>query len=150
MKGIRQRNIRELIGSRAIETQDELVEALSEQGMQVTQATVSRDIKEMQLIKVPLEDGRYKYSMPQDQRINPSHKLKRALVDHFVSAVAAENLVVLKCLPGTAGTISSLIDGMNWPEVVGTIGGDDTTLLICHTKADGLKMVSQINDIISG
>lgn len=148
MKGQRQRKIRELIGSRAIETQEDLVEELSKEGMQVTQATVSRDIKEMQLIKVPMEDGRYKYSMPQDQRFNPAHKLKRALLDHYVGASAAENLVVLKCLPGTAGTIASLIDGMDWPEVVGTIGGDDTTLLIIKSKELCEDVLGRINDMM--
>ncbi|WP_373230471.1 transcriptional regulator AhrC/ArgR [Cohnella sp.] len=148
MKGQRQRKIRELIGAREIETQEDLVEELSKEGMQVTQATVSRDIKEMQLIKVPLEDGRYKYSMPQDQRFNPAHKLKRALLDHFVGAEAAENLVVLKCLPGTANTFASLIDGMDWPEVIGTIAGDDTTLLIVKSKAQCEDVLERINDMM--
>ncbi|MCD9021313.1 transcriptional regulator AhrC/ArgR [Cohnella silvisoli] len=148
MKGQRQRKIRELIGSREIETQEELVDVLSLEGMQVTQATVSRDIKEMQLIKVPLEDGRYKYSMPQDQRYNPAHKLKRALLDHFVGAEAAENLIVLKCLPGTAGTIAALIDGMDWPEVIGTIGGDDTMLLISKTRSHGEDVLVRIHDMM--
>lgn len=148
MKGQRQRKIRELIGSREIETQEDLVEALSLEGMQITQATVSRDIKEMQLIKVPLEDGRYKYSMPQDQKYNPAHKLKRALLDHFVSADAAENLVVLKCLPATAGTIAALIDGMDWPEIIGTIGGDDTTLLITKSKSHGEGVLNRIYDMM--
>jgi transcriptional regulator of arginine metabolism len=118
------------------------------EGMQVTQATVSRDIKEMQLIKVPLEDGRYKYSMPQDQRFNPAHKLRRALLDHFVNADAADNLVVLKCLPGTAGTIAALIDGMDWPEIIGTIGGDDTTLLISKTKSEGEIVLGRIYEMM--
>ena len=148
MKGQRQRKIRELIGLKEIETQEELVDALREEGMQVTQATVSRDIKEMQLIKVPLEDGRYKYSMPQDQRFNPAQKLKRALLDHFVGAEAAENLVVLKCLPGTAGTICLLIDGMEWAELAGTIGGDDTSLLVCRTKEQAPAIVARINDMM--
>jgi transcriptional regulator of arginine metabolism len=148
MKGQRQRKIRELIGSREVETQEELVDALSEAGMQVTQATVSRDIKELQLIKVPLEDGRYKYSMPQDQRYNPAHKLKRALLDHFVGTDAAENLVVVKCLPGTANTIASLIDGMDWPEIIGSISGDDTSLLICRTKDHAALIVGRIHEML--
>lgn len=148
MKGQRQRKIRELIGSREIETQEELVEALREAGMPVTQATVSRDIKELQLVKTPLEDGRYKYALPQDQRYNPASKLKRALMDHFVSVEAAENLVVLKCLPGTAGTLASLIDGMNWPEVAGTIGGDDTVLLICRKKPEARQTSSRILEML--
>lgn len=148
MKGHRQMTIRELIGSSEIDTQEELAGALRDRGFTVTQATVSRDIKELQLVKVPLGDGRYKYAMPQDQRFNPSLKLKRALLDHFVHAEAAENLVVVKCLPGTAGTIASLLDGMDWPEIVGTIGGDDTTLLICRTKPQGEAIVARILDII--
>lgn len=148
MKGPRQRKIREIIGAREIETQEDLVEALKSEGMQVTQATVSRDIKELQLIKVPLEDGRYKYSMPQDQRFNPAHKLKRALLDHFVGVEAAENLLVLKCLPGTANTICSLIDGMDWPDVMGTIGGDDTILLITRSKSQAQGIVTRIHDMM--
>jgi transcriptional regulator of arginine metabolism len=148
MKGQRQRKIREIISAREIETQEELVEALGLEGMQVTQATVSRDIKEMQLIKVPLEDGHYKYSMPQDQRYNPAHKLKRALLDHYLGAESAENLVVLKCLPGTAGTIAALIDGMDWTEIIGTIGGDDTTLIICRTKSHGENVLKKINEMM--
>ncbi|WP_276351911.1 transcriptional regulator AhrC/ArgR [Cohnella caldifontis] len=148
MKGQRQRKIRELIGSREIETQEELVEALGEAGMQVTQATVSRDIKELQLIKVPLEDGRYKYAMPQDQRFNPAHKLRRALLDHFVSTDSAENLVVVKCLPGTANTIAALIDGMDWPEIIGSVSGDDTTLLVCRTKEQADRLVGRIHEML--
>jgi transcriptional regulator of arginine metabolism len=148
MKAKRQRKIREIISEREIETQEELVEALKEAGMHVTQATVSRDIKELQLIKVPLEDGRYKYSLPQDQRFNPASKLKRALMDHFVSTDYAENLVVVKCMPGTANTIASLIDGMDWPELIGSVSGDDTTLLVCRTKEQAEMVVSRIYGMI--
>lgn len=148
MKSVRQRKIRELIGTREIETQEALVEALADANMSVTQATVSRDIKELQLIKVPLEDGRYKYSLPQDQRFNPAQKLKRALLDHFLNTEAAENLVVVKCMPGTANTIAALLDGMEWPEVAGSIGGDDTTLLICRTKEGALTIVERILEML--
>ncbi|MBB6635515.1 transcriptional regulator AhrC/ArgR [Cohnella thailandensis] len=148
MKGQRQRKIREMIGMKEIETQEELVEALRAEGVNVTQATVSRDIKEMQLIKVPLDDGRYKYSMPLDQRFNPAMKLKRALEDHFVQAEAAENLVVVKCMTGTANAIASLIDGMDWSEIMGTISGDDTMLLICRSKDQGPILVDRIQQMV--
>ncbi|THF75894.1 transcriptional regulator AhrC/ArgR [Cohnella fermenti] len=148
MKGQRQRKIREMIGKQEIETQEELVEALRSEGVNVTQATVSRDIKEMQLIKVPLEDGRYKYSMPLDQRFNPAMKLKRALEDHFIQAEAAENLVVVKCMTGTANAIASLIDGMDWSEIMGTISGDDTMLLICRTKEQGPILADRIRQMV--
>jgi len=149
MKGQRHLKIRDIITNQAIETQDELVEALRSGGFQVTQATVSRDIKELQLIKVPMEDGRYKYSMPADQRFNPIQRLKRALIDHFVSIDFAENLVVMKCLPGTANTICVLLDGMDWPEMMGTICGDDTILIICRTKVESEKVVAQIMALLA-
>jgi transcriptional regulator of arginine metabolism len=149
MKGQRHMKIREIIGSREIETQDELVDALCSAGYNVTQATVSRDIKELQLMKVPLADGRYKYSLPADQRFNPSQRLKRALTDHFVHIDFTENLVVLKCLPGTANTICALIDNLEWPEVMGTIGGDDTILIICRTKENSQHTVNTILSMLA-
>ncbi|RJE89955.1 transcriptional regulator ArgR [Paenibacillus sp. 1011MAR3C5] len=145
MKSMRQFKIREIITNAEIETQEELVEALRTSGMQVTQATVSRDIKELMLVKVPLNEGRYKYSMPMEQqRQNPVHKLKRAMLDHFTHIDYTDNLVVLKCLPGTANAIGGLIDNMEWPEVMGTICGDDTILIICRTKEQSIYIVEQL------
>nr|BAD18316.1 arginine repressor [Geobacillus stearothermophilus] len=89
-KGQRHIKIREIIMNNDIETQDELVDRLREAGFNVTQATVSRDIKEMQLVKVPMANGRYKYSLPSDQRFNPLQKLKRALVDVSLSLTEPE------------------------------------------------------------
>lgn len=149
MKGQRHIKIREIISSRDIETQDELVVALRASGFQVTQATVSRDIKELLLIKVPLDDGRYKYSMPTDQRSNPVQKLKRALVDNFVHIDHSGNLVVMKCLPGTANSIAALLDNMEWSEIMGTISGDDTILLICREPESSQTVIGQIMGFIS-
>ncbi len=149
MKGQRHIKIREIISSRDIETQDELVNALRDAGFQVTQATVSRDIKELLLIKVPLDDGRYKYSMPTDQRYNPVQKLKRALVDNFLHIDHSGNLVVIKCLPGTANSIAALLDNMEWPEIMGTISGDDTILLICREPDNSQTVIGQIMGFIS-
>lgn len=149
MKGLRHIKIREIITQKDIETQDELVDALRTAGFQVTQATVSRDIKELLLIKVPTDDGRYKYSMPTDQRYNPVQKLRRALVDSFVHIDYTGNLVVMKCLPGTANSVAVLIDNMEWTEVMGTICGDDTILLICRTEENSVTVVEQIMGFIS-
>ncbi len=149
MKGKRHVKIREIITNQEIETQDELVDALKNAGFQVTQATVSRDIKELHLFKIPSESGRYKYSLPSDQRYNPLHKLKRALTDHFVQIDYAENLVIMKSLPGTANTIGALLDNLEWPELMGTICGDDTILMICKTKEDSAQLVEQINSLLS-
>jgi transcriptional regulator of arginine metabolism len=149
MKGQRHVKIREIITNHEIETQDELVDSLRNAGYNVTQATVSRDIKELHLMKIALDDGRYKYSMPADQRYNPMQRLKRALSDHFVHIDYTENLVVLKCLPGTANTISALLDSLEWNEIMGTISGDDTILIICRTKEQSSSFVDQIMSLLS-
>ncbi|MDQ8735544.1 transcriptional regulator AhrC/ArgR [Paenibacillus sp. LHD-38] len=150
MKGIRQYRIKEIITNSIIETQEELVEALRGSGMQVTQATVSRDMKELMLIKVPAGEGRYKYSIPHEhQKQNPIHKLKRALFDHFVHIDYTDNLVVMKCLPGSANAICALVDNMEWSEVMGTICGDDTILMICRTKTQSGEVVERILELLN-
>src|SRR5690625_3740503 len=128
--------IRELITKHDISTQDELVDRLKELGFNVTQATVSRDIKEMHLVKVPSASGEYKYSLPGDQRFNPLAKLKRLLMDVFVKIDYANHFIVLKTLPGNAHAIGVLIDNLDWDEIMGTICGDDTCLIICKTDTD--------------
>ncbi|PLR76444.1 arginine repressor [Bacillus sp. V3-13] len=135
-KGQRHIKIRDLITNNDIETQDDLVDRLKRAGFNVTQATVSRDIKELHLVKVPLMDGRYKYSLPADQRFNPLQKLKRSLMDAFVKIDNAGHLLVMKTLPGNAMAIGALIDNLDWEEILGTICGDDTILIICRTPED--------------
>lgn len=147
-KGQRHIKIREIIGNNEIETQDELVDRLREAGYNVTQATVSRDIKELHLVKVPMADGRYKYSLPADQKFNPLQKIKRVLVDSFVGIDCADNLIVMKTMPGNANAIAVLIDNLQWPEVVGTICGDDTILIICRSKDISKEVVQRFLDML--
>lgn len=128
--------IRELITEKEIETQDDLVDRLKSLGYNVTQATVSRDIKELHLVKVPSTNGTYKYSLPADQRFNPLDKLKRLIMDAFVKIDYASHFIVLKTLPGNAHAVGVLIDNLDWEEIMGTICGDDTCLIICKTEAD--------------
>lgn len=135
-KGQRHIKIRELITSQEIETQDDLVDMLREEGYKVTQATVSRDIKELHLVKVPTNNGSYKYSLPADQRFNPLSKLKRSLMDAFVKIDSASHMIVLKTMPGNAQAIGALMDNLEWEEIMGTICGDDTILIICRTPED--------------
>ncbi|MCR8981488.1 transcriptional regulator AhrC/ArgR [Brevibacillus laterosporus] len=141
-KGQRHIKIKEIIMNNDIETQDELVEYLRSSGYSVTQATVSRDIKELHLIKIPMSDGRYKYSVPTDQKFNPLQKMKRVLLDSFVSIDFSENLIVLKTMPGNANSVAVLIDNLHWNEIMGCVCGDDTILIICRTK-ENAKEVSQ-------
>jgi transcriptional regulator of arginine metabolism len=149
MKGQRHIKIREIITSHDIETQEELVDALRSAGFQVTQATVSRDIKEMHLIKVPMTDGRYKYSLPADQRFNPLQKLRRSLSDSFISIDHTDHLIVMKTLPGNAMAIGALIDNLDSPEIMGTICGDDTILLICRDRSKTPQVVNQFLSMLS-
>ncbi|SDH51495.1 transcriptional regulator, ArgR family [Alteribacillus persepolensis] len=147
-KGQRHIKIRELITESDVETQDELVDGLKQAGYNVTQATVSRDIKELHLVKVPTMDGRYKYSLPADQRFNPLQKLKRALVDSFIGVDQADNLIVMKTLPGNANAVAVLIDNLDWEEILGTICGDDTILIICRDKQQAGPIVDRFLDML--
>ena len=147
-KGQRHMRIREIITNNEIETQDELVDALKETGYNVTQATVSRDIKELHLVKVPLPDGRYKYSLPADQRFNPLQKLQRALSDAFVSIDGVSHFLMLKSLPGNGNAIAVLIDLLEWPEILGTLSGDDTILIICRREEDREIVKERILDLL--
>jgi len=147
-KGQRHIKIREIITSHEVETQDELVDRLREAGFNVTQATVSRDIKELHLIKVPLPDGRYKYSLPTEQKFNPIQKLKRTLVESFVSIDHADHFVVLKTLPGNANAVAALIDGLDWKEIMGTISGDDTILIICRSREFSQDVCQRFLDLL--
>ncbi len=147
-KGQRHIKIREIITNNDIETQDELVDLLKDMGFNVTQATVSRDIKELHLVKVPMLDGRYKYSLPADQRFNPLQKLKRALMDAFVKIDSAGHMLVMKTLPGNANAIGALIDNLDWDEVLGTICGDDTILIICRSPQDTETITQRFLDML--
>lgn len=147
-KGQRHIRIRDIIGNNDIETQDDLVYKLRNSGFNVTQATVSRDIKELHLVKVPMIDGRYKYSLPSDQRFNPLQKLKRALVDSFVSIDHTANMIVIKTLPGNANAVGALIDNLDWDEIMGTICGDDTILIICRTEKDPAELADKFLEML--
>ncbi|AVM24557.1 transcriptional regulator AhrC/ArgR [Bacillus pumilus] len=147
-KGQRLIKIREIIASQEIETQDELVDILKADGYNITQATVSRDIKELHLVKVPTNNGTYKYSLPADQRFNPLSKLKRSLMDAFIKMDAASHLIVLKTMPGNAQAIGALMDNLDWEEIMGTICGDDTILIICRTPDDTEIVSSKILELL--
>ena len=131
LKTNRHAKIKSIIESHKIETQDELAAALRASGIEVTQATVSRDIKELMLIKVPDAAGRYYYAFPKDQpkdqnAMMNSGRLERVLQDSVLNLRAGGNLVVIHSLPGAASSVALALDYMKWPEVLGTVAGDDT------------------------
>ena len=134
-KRIRQDKIREIITSRAIETQQLLTEALLEMDIEVTQATVSRDIKEMRLIKVTADGGRSRYACPNEEVSFPTkNRLEQLLAEAIIRIDSSENIIVLKTLPGTANAICAALDNAAWPEIIGTLAGDDTILVVVKPK----------------
>ncbi|MDN4607774.1 transcriptional regulator AhrC/ArgR [Sporosarcina highlanderae] len=147
-KGQRHLRIREIISNYEVETQDQLVDKLKSSGVDVTQATVSRDIKELHLIKVPLPDGRYKYNLPTSNKFNTEEKLSRMLTDAFVSVDSASHFIILKTLPGNAHAVGSLIDNLGWEEMLGTICGDDTCMIICRDESLTIEVKERLLALI--
>ena len=129
MKSARQNVILEIIATQDIETQNQLMNELQARGIKATQATLSRDIKEMRLVK-ELSNGHYRYAMPA-QTGNAEHgeRLRKIFRECVVSCDTAMNLIVLKTLPGLASAASSAMDGMEIPSLVGTVAGDDTVFM---------------------
>lgn len=137
MKRYRYNKIKEIVKSRPIETQEELANALLEEGIEVTQATVSRDIKELMLIKVPTGDGHYRYALTPDNNVILSHsRITRLFQDSILNMDSALNQLVVHTLPGSAQAVSFAIDNAKWPEIIGTLAGDDTILIIARTVED--------------
>ncbi len=136
VKSVRQAVIKNIIETQIIETQEELADALRQQRIRVTQATVSRDIKEMMLIKVPTGDGRYRYAYPmQNTVIFTEERMQRLFQDTVIHCDYSENIVVVKTLPGGANTVASALDHANWPEILGTVAGDDNIFIIVKPKS---------------
>ena len=136
MKARRQALIREIVDTQSIQTQEELAQALREHGMVVTQATVSRDIKEMHLLKVLAEDGSYRYATMDKEEQGTSDRLSRMLADSVVGMDSANNLIVIRTLPGSAHVAGEAVDSLRWSEVLGTIAGDNTILVIARSNED--------------
>lgn len=145
MKYNRHAKILEIIEKYVVETQEELAERLKEEGMDVTQATVSRDIRELRLVKVLTEDGRYRYAQMGQSENVLSNKLLTILTESLVSIDYANNIVVVKTLPGMAQAAASAIDSMKWTEIVGTIAGDDTIMIVCRAEKIAEDLVNKFN-----
>lgn len=144
MKSARQFAIREIINSERIATQEELCQALSDRGLDVTQATVSRDIKDLQLIKIPDEHG-YRYALPDTaKRAGIQDRTKRIFRDSVIYVDHSENLVVIKTIPGAAQAVASLIDAAGWDSVLGTVAGDDTIFVVVKPKEMARVLVEDL------
>lgn len=131
MKAMRHAKIKDIIETTVVETQEDLAEALKKRGIEVTQATVSRDIKELMLIKIPTGDGRYRYAYPLDKSLVFSkNRMVRMFQDSVISFDYSGNIIVIKTLPGAANAVASTLDHANWPEIIGTVAGDDNILVV--------------------
>ena len=145
MKVNRHAKIVELINKYQIETQDELAEYLNEAGFKVTQATVSRDIRDLKLTKVPAENGRQKYAVLQSAQNGMTEKYVR---DGFSSMDMAQNILVLKTVSGMAMAVAAALDAMNWNEIVGCIAGDDTIMCAVRTVDDTILLMEKIKKLL--
>jgi len=148
VKNDRQAMIIAIIKEQVIGTQEELGEALKNRGVMVTQATLSRDLKELGLVKIPTPEGYYRYSLPQDR--TPGDFLRRAqrmFEDAVISVDYAENLIVVKTTSGNAQGVAAALDDLDWPEVVGTVAGDNTILMVIRSKEAVSEILKRFNQL---
>lgn len=148
MKVNRHAKIIELISKYRIETQEELAEYLSREGFKVTQATVSRDIRDLKLTKVPADNGKQRYALHQSYDDGMSQKYIRVLQEGFVSMDMAQNILVIKTVSGMASGVAAAIDDMKWKEVVGSIAGDDTIMCAIRSVEDTIVVMDKISKIV--
>ena len=149
MKNNRQEKILAIIEAEPIETQEQLLSKLQEQGIESTQATISRDIKQLHLIKEPVGGGRYRYAVSA-QKIKA--QLCRQIAGHparsILSADRAQNLVVVKMMPGLGPAAGSAFDGMEIPAIVGTVSGDDTVLVVLRDEQSAAEFCTELTAMI--
>ena len=148
MKIARHAKIIDLISRNDVETQEELADLLNGEGFRVTQATVSRDIRELKLTKISLNDGRQKYAVMQASRENMNEKYLRILKDGFLSMDMAQNILVVKTVSGMAMAVAASIDAMQWPEVAGCIAGDDTIMCAIRSADDTVAVMNRLKKLV--
>ena len=148
MKIARHAKIIDLISRNDVETQEELADLLNGEGFRVTQATVSRDIRELKLTKISLNDGRQKYAVMQASRENMNEKYFRILKDGFLSMDMAQNILVVKTVSGMAMAVAASIDAMQWPEVAGCIAGDDTIMCAIRSVDDTVAVMNRLKKLV--
>ena len=147
MKNKRQEAILELIERYEIQKQEELIRLLTERGFTATQATVSRDIRELKLMKGTGEGGVHKYVLP-NRRQNVGPKFNSSLTESITKIDCAENLIVVKTYPGMAPAVASCIDTFNIHEIVGSVAGDDAVLVVVRSKEEALLLRDKLRKMI--
>ncbi len=149
MKQIRHAKIIEMIQKYDVETQEELAKYLREAGLAVTQATVSRDIKELKLSKIPMRNGRQKYIILKQEDSHLGDKYIRVLRDGFSSMSMAQNILVVKTVSGMAMAVAAALDAMRFPEIVGCIAGDDTIFVAVRTVEETQALMENIRTMLN-
>ena len=147
MKSKRQARILEIVRTERIETQDELIGALERSGFQVTQATVSRDIKEMRLVKTLDNNGTYRYAVAAPEKAHISTRFNSIFRDAVRSVEPACNLVVVKCIAGMAQAACAAMDSLHWETLVGTLAGEDTFVCITKSEADAVTLAEELKKL---
>ena len=150
MKDKRHEKIIELINQYDIETQDELAEHLRNAGYQVTQATVSIDIRKLKLSKVPARDGKHKNALLNGVQHQMSEKYVGILREAFVSMDSAQNILVIKTVSGMAMALATALDNINWKEILGCVAGDDTVMCVIRTQEDTEAVMDELKKIVDG
>ena len=147
MKQKRQATILELIEHNDIETQEEMLAHLKDAGFTGTQATVSRDIRELKLVKESGKDGKVRYALTA-KRENQSPKFNSALTESILKVDYAGNLIVVKTFPGLANAVATCIDSVKLPEIIGCVAGDDAILVVVKTEADAAVISNSFRTMI--
>ncbi|MDD2201738.1 MAG: arginine repressor [Firmicutes bacterium] len=146
MKARRHQRILDIIRVQPIKTQEELADELAREGISVTQATISRDIKELRLIKAPVGDGTYRYTIPADRSIEDINKrVRRIFHEVAISIEDSENIIVIKTLEGAAQAVAAVLDDLAWSEVVGSLAGDDTIFLVIKPAQCAHEVMARLN-----
>lgn len=148
MKKNRHKMILEIIEKRDVETQEELASLLKEAGFDITQATISRDIRELKLSKVSLGSGRQKYAVLKQGDNRIADRYVRVLEEGFHSMETAQNILVMKTVSGMAMAVAAAIDSMQFPEVVGCIAGDDTIMIAVKGSEDTQRLMEHIRNLV--
>ena len=148
MKIRRQTKILELIKKYEIETQEDLSAYLEKEGFQVTQATVSRDIRELKLTKVSLGNGKQKYIALLETNEDLSQKYERIFRDGFISMDIAQNLLVIRTVPGMAMAVAAALDALQIHEIVGSIAGDDTIMCAARSTEDAIAIIDKLRKFV--
>jgi len=148
MKRLRQEKLLELISKYEIDTQDELIDRLRESGFEVTQATVSRDIRELNISKMTTGKGTYRYVLPKQATSASNLKFNSALIDALISADYACNIVVLKTHAGLANAVAVGLDSMHLENILGCVAGDDTIMLVSRSEDAAQKITERFRAMI--